>query len=94
MVEPKRSLADEDESHLEERVWGPKETVNHPSHYGGDTVYEVIKVIEAWGLDNNFCLGNVIKYVARAPYKGNTLEDLKKARWYLDRAIQRMEAPK
>ena len=33
-----------------------KETVNHPQHYGGDTVYEAIKVIEAWGLD--FCLGN------------------------------------
>ncbi len=69
----------------------PKETVNHPPHYGGDTVYEVIKVIEAWGLNASFCLGNVIKYVARAPFKGNTLEDLKKARWYLDHEIQRME---
>jgi hypothetical protein len=68
-----------------------KETVNHPPHYGGDTTYEVIKVIEAWGLNASFCLGNVIKYVARAPFKGNALEDLKKARWYLDHEIQRME---
>ena len=91
MVNPKRSLANEDGAHMDARVWGPKETVNHPPHYGGDTVYEVIKVIEAWGLAASFCLGNVIKYVARAPFKGNTLEDLKKARWYLDHEIQRME---
>ena len=68
-----------------------RETVNHPAHYGGDTTYEVIKVIEAWGL--GFHLGNVVKYVARADHKGNPLEDLKKARWYLDRKIQTMEEP-
>lgn len=39
------------------------EEVNHPAHYGGDTVYEAIKVIEAWDL--GFCLGNVIKYICR-----------------------------
>jgi len=63
------------------------DTVNHPPHYGGDTTYEAIKVIEAWGL--GFCLGNVVKYISRAGKKGSTLEDLKKARWYLDREIQR-----
>lgn len=67
------------------------EVVNHPSHYGGDTVYEVIKVIEAWGLLTNFLLANTIKYVARADKKGATLDDLKKARWYLDREISRLE---
>lgn len=66
-----------------------KEVVNHPPHYGGDTVYEAIKVIEAWGL--GFCLGNTVKYISRAGKKGVALEDLKKARWYLDREIAKME---
>jgi len=65
------------------------ETVNHPPHYGGDTTYEAIKVIEAWEL--GFCLGNVVKYIARSGYKSDELEDLRKARWYLDRQIQQME---
>lgn len=68
-----------------------KEIVNHPSHYGGDTTYEVIKVIEAWELDSDFCLGNTIKYIARAKYKSNQLEDLKKAQWYLNRKISNIE---
>ncbi len=67
-----------------------KEAVNHPDHYGGaDNPYEVIKVIEAWKL--GFHLGNVIKYIGRAPHKGVQLEDLKKARWYLDRVIEKAE---
>lgn len=64
-------------------------SVNHPAHYNVGNV-EVIDAIEAWGLD--FCLGNVVKYVARAGHKGQALEDLKKAQWYLARAVQRMEA--
>jgi len=59
--------------------------VNHPAHYGGDTVYEAIKVIEAWGLGMH--LGNAVKYISRAGKKGPALQDLKKARWYLDRVI-------
>jgi hypothetical protein len=66
------------------------ETVNHPPHYGGENnTYETIKVIEAWGLD--FCLGNAIKYISRAGKKQNLLEDLKKAKWYLDRKIKQLE---
>ena len=65
------------------------ELVDHPSHYGGDEVYETIKVIEAWQL--GFHLGNVVKYLSRAGKKGNALEDLRKARWYLDREIARLE---
>ena len=66
------------------------DAVNHPAHYGGaDDPYEAIKVIESWSL--GFCLGNTIKYISRAGKKGDLVEDLKKARWYLDRAIQRME---
>ena len=66
-----------------------KEAVNHPSHYGGEkNPYEAIKVIEAWGL--NFSLGNVLKYMSRAGKKSDaTLEDLKKAAWYLNREIKR-----
>jgi hypothetical protein len=65
-----------------------KETVDHPQHYGGDTIYEVIKVLEAWSLD--FHLGNVVKYVSRAGKKNKTkeLEDLEKALWYLQRRIK------
>jgi hypothetical protein len=66
------------------------ESVNHPAHYGGeDNPYEAIKVVEAWSL--GFCLGNVVKYVSRAGKKGDPLEDLKKARWYLDREIENLE---
>ena len=62
------------------------EHINHPAHYGGaDDPYEAIKVIEAWGL--GFNLGNTIKYIARVDRKGDAIEDLRKARWYLDREI-------
>lgn len=70
----------------------PSEIVNHPQHYGGDTTYEAIKVIEAWGL--GFCLGNVVKYIARAEHKGAPIDDLEKARWYLDREIARRRREK
>lgn len=68
----------------------PSEAVDHPAHYGGeDNPYEVIKVIEAWGL--SFNLGNTVKYIGRHDSKDDPLQDLKKARWYLDREIARME---
>ena len=67
------------------------EAVNHPQHYGGaDNPFEAIKVIEAWGL--GFSLGNAVKYISRAGKKGDRLEDLKKARWYLDREIANQES--
>ena len=60
--------------------------VNHPNHYGGkDNSYEAIKVIENWKL--NFNLGNAIKYLARADHKNNKLQDLEKAKWYIQREI-------
>lgn len=66
--------------------------VNHPDHYGGDTTYEAIKVIEAWGLD--FPLGNAAKYIARAGRKPgeSALVDLEKAAWYLQRKIDQLRA--
>lgn len=69
-----------------------KEMVNHPSHYGGENnPYEAIKVIEAWDLDNDFYLGNVLKYISRAGKKDATLQELEKAKWYLDRKITRLQ---
>ncbi len=66
------------------------ENVDHPAHYGGkDNPFEAIKVIEAWAL--GFNLGNAAKYIARAGKKGDALEDLKKAAWYLSREIQLLE---
>lgn len=65
------------------------DNVNHPQHYKSAAGIEVIDVIEAFGL--GFHLGNVVKYVLRAPNK-NGIEDLKKARWYLDREIARKES--
>lgn len=70
---------------------GTSEAVNHPSHYGGaDNVYEAIKVIEAHSL--GFHLGNAVKYILRAGKKGKLVEDLKKARWYIDREIANQES--
>lgn len=66
----------------------PVEKIDHPSHYNMGKI-EVISVIEDWKLD--FHLGNCVKYIGRSVYKGNYLEDLKKARWYLDREIKREE---
>jgi hypothetical protein len=65
--------------------------INHPPHYGGDSTYEAIKVIEAWGL--GFSLGNALKYICRAGRKDTEtrLADLRKARWYIDREIANAE---
>ncbi len=61
--------------------------VNHPPHYKAGGM-ETIDFIEAKGL--GYHLGNVVKYVTRADHKGNKLEDLKKAQWYLSRAIEKL----
>ena len=63
------------------------EQVNHPDHY--QQGIEPIEVIESWEL--NFSLGNAIKYILRSPYKGKQIEDLEKARWYIDREINRLK---
>ena len=70
-----------------------EQEVDHPAHYGGaDNTYEAIKVIEAWEL--GFNLGNVVKYISRAGKKGSKLEDLKKAQWYLQHEIKKLESIK
>lgn len=64
-----------------------KEMINHPSHYNQGI--EAIDYIESHKM--NFCIGNVIKYITRAKHKGTELQDLKKASWYLNREIERLE---
>jgi len=66
-------------------------SINHPAHYNAGVI-EVIDAIESWKL--GFHLGNVVKYVARADHKGDFLGDLRKAKWYLDRQIKRIESRK
>lgn len=64
------------------------DVVNHPSHYTRGNI-EVIDFIEDQQL--SYHLGNVVKYVARAGFKGDKVEDLKKAQWYLNRYIRTLE---
>jgi Protein of unknwon function (DUF3310) len=63
------------------------DAVNHPKHYTSHpSGIECIVVAEHM----NFCIGNAMKYIWRASLK-NGLEDLRKARWYIDREIARLE---
>lgn len=66
----------------------PPDLVNHPPHYTGHpSGVECIQITEHM----NFCRGNALKYLWRAGQKGSELEDLRKARWYIDREIKRLE---
>ncbi len=65
--------------------------IDHPDHYNIGK-FEVIAVIDDWKL--GFSLGNAIKYIARAEHKDKKLEDLKKAQWYLNHEIQKIEDEK
>lgn len=66
-------------------------TVDHPKHYTSHpSGIECIEVVEHM----NFCRGNAIKYIWRAGDKGNEIEDLEKARWYIDREIRRLREAK
>ena len=68
------------------------DVVNHPVHYNTGKI-EVINIIEDQLTPDEFrgyIKGNILKYITRERHK-NGLEDLKKARWYLDRLIKKME---
>lgn len=89
---PKKKEVTVEQQTIEEQVVElPKkeDVINHPSHYTRGKI-EVIDFIEDQQLP--YHLGNVIKYIARAGYKGDKLEDLKKARWCLDRYINEVIA--
>jgi hypothetical protein len=65
------------------------DAVNHPPHYNQHpSGVECIQVAEHYG----FCVGNAIKYLWRAGLKGDAVEDLEKARWYIDREIRRRQS--
>ena len=67
--------------------------IDHPPHYTEGRAHEPIDVIEDWQL--GYHLGNVIKYVSRCDRKGDGIEDLRKAAWYLQREIgRRCAAPR
>ncbi len=82
---PEKSVANE------RRVVDLRESIDHPSHYGGDVDHETIKCLKAWGLESDALLWNSAKYISRAGKKGPVIDDLKKARWYLDRRIASLE---
>lgn len=64
------------------------DTVNHPTHYTSHpSGLECIQVTEHMG----FCLGNAVKYIWRADLKGDAIEDLRKAEWYIRREITRRQ---
>lgn len=67
------------------------DNVNHPPHYKAGGI-ETIDFIEAKSL--NYNLGNVVKYITRADHKGNKLEDLQKAQWYLNREVSKLKGSK
>lgn len=68
---------------------GAPDMVSHPPHYRNHpSGIECIQITEHL----NFCIGNAIKYLWRADDKGDALENLRKARWYVDREIARREA--
>lgn len=69
-----------------------KEEINHPERYGGDTIYECIKVLEAWlppEQYKGFLRGNALKYLCRVGKKDNSVQELKKAGWYLNKLIEK-----
>ena len=78
--------------HAGENLGLEDDVVNKPKHYnqGGVECIDYIEQVLSSGFPS-YCKGNVIKYLHRSSYKGNEVQDLKKARWYLDRMIKWME---
>lgn len=70
------------------------DAVNNPSHYCEGREYEPVDVAEDWGLDKDAYLFNVFTYISRAGRKDDILQDLEKARWYLDRRIKTLKESK
>lgn len=69
--------------------------VNHPPHYNQgeyETIDVIEDVIQFYDGAHAYNVGNIFRYVSRAPHKGEMLEDLKKAQWYLNRLVKQVEA--
>ena len=67
------------------------DAVNNPKHYTFGSI-ECIDAIEAIGAGKDFCRGNAIKYLWRLGMKDDPLQDARKAKWYIDRLVQQLEA--
>lgn len=67
-----------------------KDNINHPSHYAEGRDFEPIDVINDWDL--NFNLGNTVKYISRVNRKQNSIEDLEKAKFYLEYELNRLRS--
>ena len=80
LIPPKARLA----TSADFKITDKTDPVNHPAHYTAGGI-ETIDFIEAKSL--NYNLGNAVKYITRADHKGNRLQDLQKAKWYLEREI-------
>lgn len=65
-------------------------SVDHPSHYNTGDI-ETIDYLESLGIAEDFCAGNAIKYLSRYKHKGKVLEDVKKAKWYVNRLVKILE---
>lgn len=72
---------------MHDAVNSPSHYISHPSKCGCGKAIECIQITEHM----NFCLGNAIKYIWRSGLKNNAIEDLRKARWYIDREIARID---
>lgn len=65
-----------------------RDMVNHPPHYTNHpSGVECIDITQYM----NFCIGNAMKYLWRAGLKGDAAEDLEKARWYIEKEIERIK---
>lgn len=72
------------------------EMVKHPQHYGGkiECIDIINEIVEHYSPQEAFCVGNVIKYIFRAPMKGEKQQDLEKARQYLTMLLLLQETKK
>ena len=80
---------EEDEENMDKEK--DKKVINHPQRYGGDTTYECIKVLDAWMNKEEyqgFLKGNCLKYLCRAGKKDDIVQELNKAKWYLEKLIE------
>ena len=82
-------IAPVDQGPIDPADFAPIPDAVNPAHYrSSPSGVQCITVTEHM----NFCLGNAVKYIWRADSKGNAIEDLKKAAWYIDREISRRQA--
>lgn len=94
MIADNRAFNNDERANIGYQIWNVPDMVSHPPHYQSETGLEVIDVIEAFTFDLKGIeatdTGNIIKYICRWKHK-NGLQDLKKAKWYLEHLIAHYE---